>query len=244
MRAMAFANRNSKELLRDPLTLLFGVGFPVVLLLLIAVLGRNVPNEAFTLELFAPGMAVFSLSFTTLFTGALVAKDRSSAFLLRLFASPLTALDYILGYAVPILPLGVAQSAVCFVVAALLGLQVSRGILLAVITLVPIAALFIGLGLFLGTVLSEKQVTSFSSILVNVAALISGTWFPLDMLGSTAKAICQALPFVHAVDATRAALAGDTAAALPHLWWVLGYTVVTFAAAVAAFRNRMRSGQT
>lgn len=243
MRAMAFADRNAKELVRDPLTLVFGVGLPVVLLLLMVVLGRSVPNEAFALERFAPGMAVFSLSFTTLFTGTLVAKDRSSAFLLRLFASPLTAPDYILGYAVPILPLGVAQSAVCFVVAVLLGLQVSRGVLLALVALLPIAALFTGVGLLLGTLLNEKQVAGFASILVQVTALISGTWFPLDLLGGTWKAICEALPFVHAVDATRAALAGDISAALPHLGWVLGYAVVVFAAAVAVFRTRMRSGE-
>ena len=31
MRCLTFAKRTAKEILRDPLTLLFGLGFPVVL---------------------------------------------------------------------------------------------------------------------------------------------------------------------------------------------------------------------
>jgi len=243
MRAMAFASRNNKELIRDPLTLLFGVGFPLVLLLLISALQKSVPNEVFRIELFAPGMAVFSLSFISLFCGTLVARDRSSSFLLRLFASPLTAADYIAGYAVPILPLAVAQSAVCFAVAFFLGLPVSPGALAALAVLVPVGALFTGFGLLMGSLFSEKQVAPFASILVNVAALLGGTWFPLDILGGRLEKISYALPFAHAVDATRAALAGDAASVMPHLWWVLGYAVVTFAVAVAVFRARMRSGE-
>ena len=243
MRMMAFAARNYKELVRDPLTPLFGVGFPLVLLLLISTLRKHVPNEVFPLEQFAPAMAVFSLSFLSLFAGMLIARDRSSSFLMRLFASPLAASDYIAGYTVPILPLGVAQSAVCFIVAFFLGLPVSGSVLAALAVLVPVGALFTGIGLLMGSLFSEKQVAPFSSILVNVAALLGGTWFPLDMLGGTLKSISYALPFAHAVDATRGALAGDLASAVPHLWWVLGYTVVAFAAAVWAFRARMRSGE-
>lgn len=243
MRAMAFAARNNKELVRDPLTLLFGVGFPLALLLLISTLQKSVPNEAFRIELFAPGMAVFSLSFIALFAGMLIARDRSSSLLMRLFASPLTAADYILGYAAPILPLAVAQSAVCFAVAFLLGLPVNAGVLVALAVLVLVGAMFTGVGLLMGALFSEKQVAPFSSILVNAATLLGGTWFPLDMLGGTLKTISYALPFAHAVDLTRAALAGDVTSALPHLWWVLGYGAVAFAAAVAVFRARMRSGE-
>ena len=43
MRMLAFARRNWKEILRDPLTLAFGAGFPLVLLLLFSLIQRNVP---------------------------------------------------------------------------------------------------------------------------------------------------------------------------------------------------------
>lgn len=44
MRMMVFAKRNTKEILRDPLTLFFGAAFPVILLLLLWMIGRNIPQ--------------------------------------------------------------------------------------------------------------------------------------------------------------------------------------------------------
>ena len=43
MRALTFAKRTAKEILRDPLTLAFGLGFPVVLLLLLSAIQANIP---------------------------------------------------------------------------------------------------------------------------------------------------------------------------------------------------------
>ena len=72
MRAAAFAKRNLKELLRDPLTLFFGLGFPLVLLVLMNVIQRNVPVHIFELETLAPGIALFGLTFLALFSGLLL----------------------------------------------------------------------------------------------------------------------------------------------------------------------------
>lgn len=242
MRAMAFAARTRKEVARDPVTLLFGIGFPLVLLLLMSMLQKSIQADIFRAETFAPGMAVFSLSFASLFGGMLIARDRSSSFLMRLFSSPLTASDYIMGYTLPLLPLSIAQSALCFIAAFFLGLPVTVNVLLVVVVLIPIALLFTGFGLLLGTLCTEKQVAPLGSILVNVATLLGGTWFDLDMVGGTFRTVGYVLPFAHAVDATRAALAGDVAALLPHLGWVIGYTVALFAVAGFAFSRRMRSG--
>ena len=81
MRVRAFAKRNMKELFRDPLTLFFGLGFPLALLLMMTLIQRNIPVHVFELDTLAPGMALFGLTFMALFSGLLLAKDRSSAFL-------------------------------------------------------------------------------------------------------------------------------------------------------------------
>ena len=118
MRFAAFASRNSKELLRDPLSLIFCIGLPLFLLVLVVVVNRNLPPvEIFKIENFAPGTAVFGFSFLTLFSGMLIGQDRSTSFLTRLFASPLTGSDYILGYSLPLLPIALLQSVIFFVVA-------------------------------------------------------------------------------------------------------------------------------
>jgi ABC-2 type transport system permease protein len=241
MRLLAFAPRNRKELLRDPLNFAFGLGFPLVILLLLSAIQANIPVSLFNIEKLAPGIAVFGLSFIALFSGTLIAKDRTTSFLVRLFASPLSASDFILGYALPLLPMAILQSTVCFVVSFFLGLPVNLNVLLALVVLIPPAILYIGIGLLAGSLLTDKQVGVCGALLTNVSAWLSGTWFDLNLVGGAFKRIAYALPFAHAVDAAKAAIAGDYAAILPNLWWVIGYAAVIMAIAVIAFKRKMNS---
>ena len=236
----AFAVRNTKEILRDPLTLAFGLGFPVVLLLLLTAIQSNIPVSLFELDRLTPGIAVFGLSFISLFSAMLISKDRTTSFLMRLFASPMRASDYILGYTLPLLPMALLQIALCYGTAMLLGLKFTPNILLAIVVALPAALLFIGIGLLCGSVFTDKQVGGIcGALLTNLSAWLSGTWFDLNLVGGAFKAISYALPFARAVEAGRAAMAGDYGAILPHLWWVLAYALVVLAFAVLAFRRKM-----
>jgi ABC-2 type transport system permease protein len=242
MRTLLFAQRNGKEILRDPLNLAFGIGFPLVVMLLLSAIQANIPIDLFRVERLVPGIAVFGLSFLALFSGMLISKDRSTSFLIRLFTSPLSASDFILGYVLPLIPMAVAQSAICFIAAFLLGLPVNVNVLLALIVLVPAAILFIGIGLLAGSVLNDKQVGGIcGALLTNVSAWLSGTWFDLGLVGARFKSVAYALPFAHAVDATRAALAGDFPSIFPHLWWVIGYALIILVIAILVFGNKMKS---
>ena len=241
MKMLTFAKRNVKEMVRDPLTLGFGLGFPLVLLLLLSAIQANVPVSLFEIEHLTPGITVFGLSFMTLFSATLISKDRSSSLFSRLYTTPLSALDFILGYALPILPIAVAQCIICYLAALPLGLDITAGILYAILLILPVSLLYIGLGLLCGSVLSDKQVGGIcGALLTNLSAWLSGIWFDLELVGGAFKRIAYALPFVHAVDMERAALAGDLAGIFPHLWWVLGYGILTVAAAVILFLRQMK----
>jgi ABC-2 type transport system permease protein len=240
MKALIFASRNRREILRDPLNLAFGIGFPVVILLLLSAIQANIPVEIFAINKLISGIAVFGLSFISLFSGMLIAKDRSTSFLMRLFAAPLTASDYIMGYTLPLIPLSVLKICVSFVVAFFLGLQININILLSIIVLLPSAVLFIGIGLLAGTIFNDKQVGGVcGALLTNLSAWLSGTWFDLNLVGGWFKSLAYALPFAHAVDAGRYAISGDYAMIMPHLWWVIGYAAVIMKIAVLAFRKKM-----
>ncbi len=244
MKYTAFSSRNAKEIIRDPLSILFGIGFPVILILLMQLMKasiKDMPPEMFQVADFAPGMAVFGLSFITLFLGLLIANDRNSSFLMRLFASPMTGLDYILGYSLPMLPIAILQCAACFLTALFFGLPFSLNTLLAVVVLIPVAVLFSALGLLLGSILSVSQVGGISSLIINVAAWLSGVWFNLDMIGGVFKNICYLLPFAHAVDSVKAAVSGDYGQILPHIAWVMGYALLVYILAIGCFKKRMKS---
>ncbi len=241
MRMLTFAGRNTKEILRDPINLAFGLGFPLVLLGLLSLIQANIPVELFEIRHLTPGITVFGLSFITLFSATLIAKDRGSSLLQRLYTTPLTPLDFILGYTLPLLPLAVAQSAVCYIAAVIIGLPVTVSVLFATLFTVPVSFLYIALGLLCGSVLNDKQVGGVcGGLFTNLSAWLSGVWFDLDLVGGTFQRIANILPFVHAVELQRSVLAGDFAGIFPHIWYVLGYGAALFAAAVWFFLRQTK----
>lgn len=241
MRMLTFAGRNAKEILRDPLNLAFGLGFPLVLIFLLSAIQANIPVKLFELQHLTPGITVFGLSFMTLFSATIIAKDRGSALLQRLYTTPLTPTDFILGYTLPMLPISVAQSVVCYAAAVVLGLDMSVNILYAVVFLIPVCLLCIALGLLCGSVLNDRQVGGIcGALLTNLSAWLSGIWFDLNLVGDAFRKVAYALPFVHAVELERAVLAGDFAGILPHLWWVLGYAAALLVLAVLLFLRQMK----
>lgn len=241
MKAFIFAKRCAKEILRDPINLMFGLGFPVVLLLLLSVIQANIPVPLFEIAHLTPGITVFGLSFITLFSATLIAKDRDSAFLQRLYTTPLRSSDFILGYMLPVLPIAVAQCIVCYLVAIALGLPVTVHIVYAVFMILPVAIFYISLGLLCGSIFSIKQVGGIcGALLTNLSAWLSGVWFDLELMGGVFRKIAYALPFVHAVELERAVLQGDYFDAIPHLYPVLGYAILTTVCAVFLFLRQMK----
>ena len=241
MRTINFAKRCFKEIIRDPLNIIFGLGFPIVLLLLLSAIQKNIPVELFEIESLAPGIVVFGLSFFTLFSATLIAKDRESSFLKRLYTMPMKSYNFILGYMLPLIPLAIIQSSITYFVAMFLGLPFSLNVIFAILLNIPMAIFYIALGLLCGSVFNVKQVGGIcGALLTNLSAWLSGIWFDLNLVGGAFKKIAYLLPFVHAVEMERSVLAGDYSNILPHLLWVLGYSIVTLVLSVVLFLRQMK----
>lgn len=241
MKMLTFANRCAKEILRDPLNLAFGLGFPVVLLLLLSAIQAKIPVSLFEINHLAPGIMVFGLSFMTLFSSTLIAKDRESALLQRLYTTPLTAPDFILGYMLPIIPIAAAQCIVCYLLAVILGLPVTLNIAYAILLIIPASIFQIALGLLCGSIFNSKQVGGIcGALLTNLSAWLSGIWFDLDLVGGVFQKIANLLPFVHAVEMQRAVINGSFTEIAPHLYFVLGYAAIAVIGAVLLFLRQMR----
>jgi len=241
MRMLTFARRCAKEILRDPINLGFGLGFPLVLLFLLSALQANIPVPLFEINTLAPGITVFGLSFITLFSATLVAKDRESALLQRLYTTPLTGMDFIFGYLLPLLPIALGQTVICYLAAIPLGLTVSGNILYAVLGTLPMAVFNIALGLLAGCLLGVKQVGGIcGALLTNLSAWLSGVWFDLKLVGGLFEKAANALPFVHAVQLEKSLFAGDFGAAAAHLLPVAVYGLLTAAVAVLCFLRQMK----
>ena len=241
MRMMTFAKRCIKEILRDPINLGFGLGFPLVLLLLLSSLQSNIPVSLFEIDTLTPGITIFGLSFVTLFSATLIAKDRESALLQRLYTTPLTGLDFIIGYMLPILPIALGQTVICYLFAIPLGLTFSVNIIYAIIGIIPMAIFNIALGLLCGSILGVKQVGGIcGALLTNLSAWLSGVWFDLNLVGGFFEKIANALPFVHAVEMEKALFNGNLEGAATHILPILLYSVLTTVVAVLCFLGQMK----
>jgi ABC-2 type transport system permease protein len=241
MRMMTFAKRCTKEILRDPINLGFGLGFPLVLLLLLSSLQKNIPVGLFEIDTLTPGITIFGLSFMTLFSATLIAKDRESALLQRLYTTPLTGFDFIIGYMLPILPIALGQTVICYLFAIPLGLTFSVNIIYAVIGIIPMAIFNIALGLLCGSVLGVKQVGGVcGALLTNLSAWLSGVWFDLNLVGGVFEKTANALPFVHAVELEKALFNGNFEGAASHILPILLYSVFTTVVAVFSFLGQMK----
>ena len=240
MRMLTFAKRCGKEILRDPLNLCFGLGFPLVLLVLLSSLQKNIPVSLFEINTLTPGLTIFGLSFMTLFSATLVAKDRESALLQRLYTTPLTGLDFILGYMLPLLPMALMQALICYLAAIPLGLTFGINIVYAVIGILPMAVFNIALGLLFGSILNVKQVGGIcGALLTNLSAWLSGVWFDLALVGGAFEKLANCLPFVHGVEMGKALFNGNFSLAATHLLPILLYCGLAAAAAIFCFLRQM-----
>ena len=241
MKVLTFSKRCAKEILRDPLNLCFGLGFPLVLLLLLSALQANIPVSLFEIDNLTPGITVFGLAFITLFSATLVAKDRESAFLQRLYTSPLSGTDFIIGYMLPILPIAIGQTAICYLFAVPLGLTVSVNIFHAVIGIIPMAIFNIALGLLCGSLFGVKQVGGIcGALLTNLSAWLSGVWFDLNLVGGFFEKLAYTLPFVHAAEMEKALFSGNFDTAAVHILFVIIYSILITTIAVLCFLRQMK----
>ena len=249
MRSIVFSKRTGKEILRDPLTFIFCLGFPIIMLLIMTIVNESLPAQAsmkiFTMKYLAPGIVIFGLTFIMQFTCLQVSKDRSTALLSRLYASPMKPSDFIIGYTLPILVIAILQGIVtfgaAFLVAVFAGETLSiPNLFLCVLVNIPASLLFLGLGMLFGTLLNEKAAPGICSILITVACLLGGIWMDVDALGGMIMKVSHALPFYQSVQAARMAVLGQYGDILKPMLLTSVYAIAIYLLAVCALRMKMQ----
>ncbi len=241
MKLKYFSSRTFKEIIRDPINLFFGLIFPTILILLLEKIGKNAPVSAFKAEELIPGMTVFGLSFMTLFASLLISKDRESSFLQRLYTTPLRAIDFILGYALPFVPMAVIQSLVCYLLGIFLGIDANINIIFALLAVVPISLYFIFLGLICGSIFNSRQVGGIcGALLTNLTAWFSGIWFDINLVGKGFSKIANLLPYTHAVELERLIYNGNFTNISQHIFWIIFYIIISALLAIIVFIRQMK----
>ncbi|MBP7103074.1 MAG: ABC transporter permease [Bacteroidales bacterium] len=241
MKYIYFAQRNFKEIIRDPLSVILGVLLPVFFILLFSTISKNAPIEVFKPVSIVPGITIFGFTFITMFLGVLISKDKSTSFLTRLFISPLKAKDFIIGYSIPLLAFALIIAVVCLIVGVFVGLPVSLKIVYTLISFIPYILFSVFVGILLGVVCNETQIMAIGNIYIIASALLGGAWMDLNILGDTIKGITEFLPFSHAIEFSRTILSDKQENIGIHLLMVSGYAIVFFFLSVYFFKRKMKS---
>lgn len=241
MKSIYFAQRNLKEISRDPLSLVLGVLLPVFFIFLFSTISKNAPIDVFKPVNIVPGITIFGFTFTTMFLGLLIAKDKSSSFLTRLFISPLKPKDFIIGYSIPLLPFSLIIGIVCLVIGIIVGVPTSLTLVYTLISFIPYILFSVFIGIFLGVICNETQIMAIGNIYIIASALLGGAWMDLNILGENIKKITEILPFSHAIKASRIVLAGRQDNIWIHLLIVSIYAILFFLLAVYFFNRKMKS---
>ncbi len=239
-RIITLTRRNIKEILRDPLSLVFMIALPLLMEILFYYLFHGLTCQ-FEMKYLAPGIVVFSQSFLTLFAGLLIAVDRSSSFLTRLYVSKARPFEFISSYMLAMLPLTLVQSVLFFTVGGIIDSSIfSVGMVWAILISLVTSLLFISFGVLFGSVCNEKSIGGVSSIIITGQSVLSGMWFPVEGLSGGFIKVMNVLPFKNATEAVQNALSGSGDVLVPTLI-VLGYTVVIFALSVFIFGKKMKA---
>ena len=240
MRTLNFAKRNFKEIIRDPLSLIFAIILPLFLLFIFQQF--DIPNESYELKNFTPGIIVFGFSFITLFTAMLISKDRTTSLLIRLGISPMKPSEYILGYTLSIIPIILIQNILFFILAIILGLSFSINIIWTILISIIIAILFIAIGIIIGSISSEKASSGISSIIVQLVCFTSGMYFPKESLGKVFGKICEYLPFESCLTILKGIMNNTLEIITSRNLLIFSiYTIAILIISVKIFKNKMIS---
>ena len=243
-RIFTLTNRNIKEILRDPLSLIFMVALPLFMEILFYFLFHGLTSQ-FEMKYLAPGIVVFSQAFLTLFTGLLLSTDKNTSFLTRLYVSGAKSYEFIFGYALSVLPLAAAQSILFFLVGGIIDASIfGISMLFAIILSCFFTSLFfIACGILFGSICNEKSIGGISSIIIVGQSVLSGMWFPVEGLSGAMVAFMKALPFRNATTLIQNTLNGINSGFDDFIYpliIVLIYTVLVFITAILVFRNKMK----
>lgn len=244
---LIFSKRNMKEIIRDPLSILFNIVFPALMLFIFQLIISSLTKEEvaiqtpqFLIENLAPGLCIFSFSFLMLFTSMLVARDRTTSFLNRIKSSPLTEYNFIFGYALPMIPLGLLQIIICYGFSFIFGLKLTLGLILSIIMLLPIMFIYIFLGILFGSLANDKAVGGICSIVISLGSILTGVFMPLDtMKGSIIYNIAYALPFANSLQCVKCVINLSFNNFLSPFLITIGYTIIIITVSIFTFKIKM-----
>ena len=242
-RISALVKRDMKEIVRDPVSLGLLFALPLAMEVLFYFIFHGLTPQ-FEMNGFAPSMIGFAHAFLALFAALLVSTDRETAFVTRLYTTPVEAHEFVTAYELSVIPLGMLQAFLTLLCAVLIdGSIISIRMLYLIPACLLSIMMFASLGILAGSLFGTKAVGGISSILITGQSVLSGMWFPPEGLPEGFVKFMNVLPFRSLSELFRNIITGETVS-FDTVWKkviiLAAYTVGSFISAALCFRYRSK----
>lgn len=227
----ALSKRNFKEMLRDPLSVIFCIAFPVLMLVLMQIIFKNIDfvPENFEIKNYAAGICVFGYAFAGLFVALQISNDKSGSLIKRINISPISSVTYLCSFLVSGLAVAAVQTVLFFAIALAFGFPFGLNLLLSMIYLLPSAVLYLSLGILIGRLcINEKQTGPVFSIIISLTGIFGGVFMPLSSFSGGFATFVNLLPFSHSVQIASDIFSLGAGCIYPHILFLLGYILATW----------------
>lgn len=223
------ANRNIKEMVRSPLSLIFCLGFPIIMLLLMQLIFSNIKGDIpsnFVITNYANGICVFGYAFTSLFVAIQISSDKNTSFIKRINIAPITKFGYYFSFFISSAPIILIQTILFFLIALIFKFPFNYKFILNIIYLLPSAFFYISFGVLIGSICkNEKQSSPMISVFITLVGIFGGVFMPLDNLSSGFNTFINLLPFSHSVYIGSKLYTIGPKCIYPHIIYLLIYTL-------------------
>lgn len=195
LRILSLTKRNIKEILREPVSLIFLIALPIAMQILFYYMFHSLTTQ-FEMKYLAPGLIGFANTFLCLFVAILVANDRQFSFITRIYTTPVTSFEFIMGYLLSAIPFGFVQVFAILLVGVIIDVSLLSLSLLLIFPLSLISILlFASMGILFGSLFGTKAVGGIASIVVTGQSILSGMWFPVEGMSEGFITFMKVLPF-------------------------------------------------
>ena len=243
-RILTLTKRNLKEIVRDPISLVFIIGLPLAMEILFYFIFHELTTQ-FEMKYLAPGIVVFSQSFLTLFIGLLLSIDRNTSFLTRLYVSKAKSHEFIISYALAMLPIVFVQSILFFLIGGIIDPTIFKVEMIYAIFLSLVTSIvFLGFGILFGSICTERSIGGVASIIISCQSVLSGMWFPTEGLDGGFIKFMNYLPFKNTTVLIQNTLNGIDNFHIDFLYPLiitLIYGVIIFIIAILIFKKKMKT---
>ncbi len=208
--------------------LLFSLGFPLILFLVVAGSNRHVTLDDIPLPLYyMTGMAAWGTMMAVISTGGRISAERQVGWTRQIRITPLPTSAYFRAKVVCGYLLALMSMAVLYLAGTALGVRLSPGEWLTMTALILVGLVpFVVLGILVGHLVTPDSVGPAIGGITSLLALLGGAWGPLATSGVLLD-IAKLLPSYWLVQAGKTAIGG-------HGWPAEAWIVVAVWTAVLA----------